>query len=782
MRGVSRRPSPVTARPTRPWRGSVLVAVAIGAALIAGPAGTVRAGDAGVSTVLDRALVDAAFVDRPGDTPDLLTLALDQSTSGLVHVDLLRRGSAWELEAEAAADLSASFDGGTPWLVELGPGSFEMIAGTNDQSTIVTHIRVAAGALTIDPPTTYGLSTSDAGAADVTGDGAPDLILAGYVGAGSTDCPELDLAVVSGRDSTLEFLQSIKLAHSTNNLRLAGAALGEWDGVPGIDLLANAYETCPNLPDAGEVHHLVVLRLSDGAVVMDRPTSERAAMTANPWPTKPLVLDVDGDGRNEAVIATEAGLRIIDPSDDWRSVPIPGPRAVPLAARSVAGQPGASVTWLESLDDPVAGPVGSSRVTRVGGRIQVEPPTFEPLAGLPQPDVRDAALRLENAANSQQPLYAPLGDIDADGCADIVVPLAWIGCGSAPPRPGPSWLDTRPLGLVGPASDRHVLVAEALDWFPYLGGPSAPSPAAAGAPGAWRSGPSQRFVLDEVPLTAITSGTTDTVAQPHIDRTVSQDGVVEFRWAPGTHLLVRAQPVTETVPSTHALSLVTRSGFLHQDVLDGEFGGLIVPDDSGGAGGAPSSTSWRYDLQSNVRTPEGASVESWIVTAAALDAMGTVSEPVQASASIDRVAPSASLDAPPLSMPWPFGTALHGRTEAGASVSLPGASPVPVGSDGSFELPTQLAPWPQTVEVTVTDPAGNAGLAEVTVMGGADLRGVPWPAIGAFLVLIGAGLSSVRGVRRRRPAVSPGNPPGAPDGDHVAVIEELSSGRIGSRD
>ena len=108
-----------------------------------------------------------------------------------------------------------------------------------------------------------------------------------------------------------------------------------------------------------------------------------------------------------------------------------------------------------------------------------------------------------------------------------------------------------------------------------------------------------------------------------------------------------------------------------------------------------------------------------------------------------------------------------------------------VGSDGSFELPTQLAPWPQAIEVTVTDPAGNVGLAHVTAMGGADLQGVPWPAIGALLVLIGAGLSSVRGVRRRRPAVSaanPVNPVGAPDGDHVAVIEELSSGRIGSRD
>ena len=244
MAGVSRRPSPVTARPTRPWRGPVIAALLLGAGLVAGPGGPVRAADATVSSVLDRAFVDAAFVDRPGGTPDLLTLALDEATFGLVHVDLLRRDSTWAIEAEAAADLSASFDGGTPWLVQLGAGSFEIIAATNDQSTLVTHIRVAAGALTVDPPIVVGLSTNDAGAADVNGDGALDLVLAGYIGAGTTDCPPSAIAVVSGLDSTLAFLQPIVLPGVTNNVRLAGAALGEWDDVPGLDLLANAFETC----------------------------------------------------------------------------------------------------------------------------------------------------------------------------------------------------------------------------------------------------------------------------------------------------------------------------------------------------------------------------------------------------------------------------------------------------------------------------------------------------------------------------------------------------------
>jgi hypothetical protein len=761
----------------------VVSAVLLGAGLIAGPGGPVRAADATIPSVLDRPFIDVAFVDRPGGTRDLLALALDESTFGLVHVDLLHRESSWTIEAEAAADLSASFDGGTPWLVQLGAGSFEMIASTNDGATLVTHIRVGAGALTVDPPAVFGLSTSDAGAADVNGDGAPELILAGYVGQGTTDCPPLALAAVSGLDSTLAFLQPIQLPGVKNNVRLAGAALGEWDAVPGVDLLANVFETCLSASDTVEPHHLVVIRLGDGTVVADHPTPPREMLNASPWGSKPLVLDVDDDGRNEAVIATETGLRIIDPSDDWRSVPIPGPRAVPLAARSTAGELGASVTWLESLDDPVVGPFGSARVRRVDGRIQVDPPVFEPLPGIPQPDVRDAALRLENAATGEQPLYAPVADVDADGCTDIVIPLAWLGCGSAPPRLGPSWLDTRPLGLVGPASDPRLLVAAGLDWFPYIGGPSVPSPAAAGEPGAWRTGSSGRFTLVEVPLTAITSGSNAPVGQPRIDRTVSQDGHVEFGWPAGTRLLMRASPVTETIPSSHSSLLTDPAAFLHTDVLDGEFSGLIVPGSLGTeGGGSPSSTSSRYDLRSTVVTPEGTPVESWIVTAAALDAMGTLSAPVQAAASIDTVAPSVSLDAPPLSLPWPFGTTLHGRSEAGASVSLPGASPVVVGTDGSFELPVQLAPWPQAIDVTVTDPAGNIGLGHVTAMGGADLQGVPWAAIGAVLVLIGAGLSSIRGARRRRPAVGAVNPAGAPDGDHVAVIEELSPGRIGSRD
>ena len=232
------------------------------------------------------------------------------------------------------------------------------------RSTLVTHIRVAAGALTVDPPIVVGLSTSDAGAADVNGDGAPDLVLAGYIGAGTTDCPPSALAVVSGQDSTLVVPPADRAARREEQ-RSAGRGRPRRVGRrsrhrPAGQRVRDLFEPRPTTWSR-------ITWSSSGSAMgpsswTARPLSAEMA-TAGPWPSKPLVLDVDGDGRNEAVIATDAGLRIVDPTDDWRSVPIPGPRAVPLAARSTAGQPGTSVTWLESLDDPVAGPFGSARVT-----------------------------------------------------------------------------------------------------------------------------------------------------------------------------------------------------------------------------------------------------------------------------------------------------------------------------------------------------------------------------------------------------------------------------------
>ena len=106
-------------------------------------------------------------------------------------------------------------------------------------------------------------------------------------------------------------------------------------------------------------------------------------------------------------------------------------------------------------------------------------------------------------------------------------------------------------------------------------------------------------------------------------------------------------------------------------------------------------------------------------------------------------------------------------------------APVAVDDAGAFEVRSQFAPWPQTIEVTAVDPSGNATTTRVSVMGGVDIRQLPWPAILAVSVIAVVALSSLRGGRRIRPAVSMA---AATDDDRLPVIEELSSGPTERRD
>jgi hypothetical protein len=156
-----------------------------------------------------------------------------------------------------------------------------------------------------------------------------------------------------------------------------------------------------------------------------------------------------------------------------------------------------------------------------------------------------------------------------------------------------------------------------------------------------------------------------------------------------------------------------------------------------------------------------------------------VSEPVAVTAIYDVTAPTLEVDVPFLSAPWPFEAGVTGTSEAGTSVRVGDGPPVGVDAGGSFELRTQLAPWPQTLEVTAVDPSGNATTTRVSVMGGVDLRELPWPAIAAVAVLVAVVLSSVRGGRRARPSLVA---PDASDADHLPVIEELETSPLRRRD
>jgi hypothetical protein len=101
---------------------------------------------------------------------------------------------------------------------------------------------------------------------------------------------------------------------------------------------------------------------------------------------------------------------------------------------------------------------------------------------------------------------------------------------------------------------------------------------------------------------------------------------------------------------------------------------------------------------------------------------------------------------------------------------------VTLADDGPFEVRTQLAPWPQTLEVTAVDQSGNTTTTRVSVMGGVDLRKLPWPEIAAVTIIAAVLVSSLRG-GRHDPSVAVAM--AGADGDHMPEIEELGEGPVG---
>jgi hypothetical protein len=757
MSGVSRHPSPASGRSSHRGRAFVAAAAVIALSVGSGSARPAAAADDG-SSVLDGTFVDVAFVGGgPGRTPDLLTLdvTLDPSVS---TVSLLRRTTGWTSVAAATVPLTPVSDGSSPWLVQLGPDRFGVLSVGGDMTTSLIPITVDATAeppLRMLAPVEFALQATDAGVADVDADGSPELILLGYQGSFDDPCLTSAIAVVPLADLSAvgTEVQPLKPAGSAVITRTAGASPGEWDGKPGVDLLVHAYEGCLNGPDAVEVHHLLAIRLADLSTIVDRPTSEAEAATDTPWGFPPVVVDVDGDGRDEAIIASDAGFKLVDPVRRWAVTPF-GRSSSALMTATPTATGGASVVWMHRNEDPASTWIVTARLVRSGDSIRVEEGDPRPMPDASAFELDSAYFRLQSAMFAQQrPVF--LADADGDGCEDIVAPIVNIACdGTGAIRRGPSWIGSRPLALVGDPGDRSLLVAYGQDWYPNVGAPFPPTPLASQSLASWRVNTSTRFSLAEVPIDAAGVVDVGTVEPPTIDHLASTDGIVQIRWKQGTSLLVRVKPVGAAQTALNAEALRTPAGFLYDENQDGEYAGGLsmfgLPSPVGGDGTRLQD----FDLRNMVTTPEGGLAERWTLTVAALSPTGALSQPVQGTAILDEVAPPLEMKTPTLTPPWPFAAGLEGTSEAGASVSMPGGPAVTVGPSGTFELPAQLAPWPQKLVVTAVDLAGNKTTKELSVMGGVDIRGLPWPAILVGLLLVGVALSSIRGVRGTRPSVA----------------------------
>jgi hypothetical protein len=155
------------------------------------------------------------------------------------------------------------------------------------------------------------------------------------------------------------------------------------------------------------------------------------------------------------------------------------------------------------------------------------------------------------------------------------------------------------------------------------------------------------------------------------------------------------------------------------------------------------------------------------VTIAQINDWGEIAGPVRQTIELDSDGPSLVVETPFLSAPWPFEATIQGRSEP--DIDIRGGTAGPVRSDrrGRFELRTQLAPWPQTVELIAVDETGNRTTKRFTLVGGVDYRDFPWAAILALALLLGAILSAGRGVATTREVEI------LPDAEPLPEIEEL---------
>jgi hypothetical protein len=725
-------------------------------------------------STLDRPVADFAAIDGEGTGPPrLLTLDTDDQPPGAARVALLDRSptAGWQLtRAETISLLDPAEDPETPWLVALGPDRYVVIVASHEQATtVIARIEInpeGAGSLELGAPVRLPLAVDDAGAIDVDGDGTVELVVA---------APETSRVGDGCSRSTLHVLDGETLAERAAwpvpNTRLAGGLLGEWDGRPGGDLLVYTYDWCnPAVAGPTDSTGLTAIRLADGSTIMTRPP-ENPGTTARP-PGIPLAADFDGDGRDEAVIVDAGELVVLEPARGWAQTAVASGDVWPLLAigrgpdRAAAA---VSLVWVDVGDRSELVMVLGS-VERAGdGSFAVGERRFD-LAGV-APRRRSRAIQsIRDLATTQAPPQAWLGDIDGDGCPDAVGTLLTIQCPARPDPPvkvGAAWFATRPVLSYDVAGSAELLVAATMEWDPALGGPLAATPSAVLRPGAWRHGPSPRFALSEVRAADAAYFSTFPVPRPTIERAPVRGQATDFPGFTGSRILLRvvaAQP--DDLPPSAAPGL---DEFLASPPSSGE---VIAVERVPVPAGAESGRDGSFIHVSLPRGPDGAPAERWTVTIAQLNDWGEVAGPVRSSIVSDLSGPTLTIDPPFLSLPWPLAATVHGRSEPGVEVTGATGGPVKADRRGRFELQTELAPWPQTVELTAIDESGNVTVGRFSLVGGIDYQAFPWGAILVVVLLVGAVLSTGRGSRVVRVRLSETYP----DIDPQPEIEELPPG------
>jgi hypothetical protein len=154
-----------------------------------------------------------------------------------------------------------------------------------------------------------------------------------------------------------------------------------------------------------------------------------------------------------------------------------------------------------------------------------------------------------------------------------------------------------------------------------------------------------------------------------------------------------------------------------------------------------------------LRGADPAADQFWRIEVVALNDWGEISDPTAGDVSLDLTGPALRIDVPFISAPWPFAAPLEGVTEARGDVELVGVETVRANRVGGFQVRTTLAPWPQDLEFRSTDGDGNVTVRRVSVMGGVDVRRLPWQAIFVLTVIVATIYAALRDARRHGSAV-----------------------------
>jgi hypothetical protein len=732
--------------------------------------GGVSAADPPAPGPLDRPIADVAVIHGPGPPgtvpPRLLTLDTVDLAQGTVRATVLdRAGPGWQPISAATLVLFESGDGAeAPWLIEIEPGQFAVLVTSHQEgrtAAVPVHVAPESGVpLEIGPTIRIPTAVDDAGAIDVDANGSNELILSAAPSLrGGDACQDSVVRVLDG--TTL----SERAAWSAPEA-LAGGVLGEWDGRPGGDLLAYAYGTCGADADTPGRVGVIANRLADGTPIAVQASQSPSVSTESSG--VPLAADFDGDGREEVVIRDAGALVVLEPHRGWTRTLIARAEALPLVA-AAPESPGLAGTlvWLDHGEADESLVVAMASIERApDGELAVTATSLD-LAGV-APSRRGRVLRAaRDLARAQAAPQAWLGHVDGDGCADILAPLLTINCAriNATPEVGATWFASRPVVAYQAGDNRELLVAATMDWDPTVGLPP-PTPVAVIPAGAWRHGPSVRFALAEVRAGDAAYFSVFPVPRPTIERAAVRGQATDFPGFTGTRILVRATSARpDDAPPAAAPTL---DDFLTNAPSRGELVAVErIPVQPGAESGRDGS--FVHMSLADVVGSDGGPAERWTVTIAQVNDWGEIAGPVRGTIIQDTSGPSLVVEAPFLSAPWPMEATVHGRSEP--RVEIRGGSAGPVVSDrrGRFELRTQLAPWPQTVELVAIDESGNITIRQFSLVGGVDYRAFPWPAILAAVLLIGAVVSAGRGSRVVNDA------PRQADSDPRPEIEELPS-------